>query len=173
MIPIEIPPLRTRRSDIPDLVTFFIDRYNKRRSSSVRGVDAETLDRFRTYDWPGNVRELENSIERMVVLKGEGTLDQSDLPDRLRGPAEASLPSADFEMPAEGLDFRDAVDDFERRRILEALSRAQGNKSRAARLLNMRRTTFIEKLKRLSPDDEGGDPLPDDEGGAPLPDEQA
>jgi len=173
VIPIEIPPLRTRRSDIPDLVTFFVDRYNKRRSSSVRGVDAETLDRFRTYDWPGNVRELENTIERMVVLKGEGTLDQSDLPDRLRGPAEASLPSADFEMPAEGLDFRDAVDDFERRMIVEALSRAQGNKSRAARLLNMRRTTFIEKLKRLSPDDEGGDPLPDDEGGDPLPDEQA
>ena len=99
----------------------------------------------------------------MVVLKGEGTLDQSDLPDRLRGPTEASLPSAALELPAEGLDFRDAVDDFERRMIREALSRAQGNKSRAARLLNMRRTTFIEKLKRLSPADEGGDPLPDEQ----------
>ena len=57
----------------------------------------------------------------------------------------------------------DAVDDFERRMIREALARAQGNKSRAARLLNMRRTTFIEKLKRLSPADEGGDPLPDEQ----------
>lgn len=163
VIPIEIPPLRARRSDIPDLVTFFVDRYNKRRSASVQGIDAETLDRFRTYDWPGNVRELENTIERMIVLKGEGVLDRSDLPDRLRGPTGASAPSPTFELPAEGLDFREAVDDFERGIIREALSRAQGNKSRAARLLNMRRTTFIEKLKRLSPADAGGEALPDDQ----------
>lgn len=150
VIPIEIPPLRTRRSDIPDLITFFIDRYNKRRSSSVRGVDTGTLDRLRNYDWPGNVRELENTIERMVVLKGEGTLTPPDLPERLRGPSEPPAPDASVELPAEGIDFRNAVEAFECSLIRQALAQAAGNKSQAARLLNMRRTTFIEKLKRLS-----------------------
>ncbi len=157
VIPIDIPPLRARRSDIPELVTFFIDRYNQRRSSSVRGVDTETLARLRSYDWPGNVRELENTIERSVVLKGEGTIHPSDLPERLRGAEETPMPGASVELPAEGLDFRNTVDDFERQVIRQALAQTAGNKSKAARLLNMRRTTFIEKLKRLSLSDADGD----------------
>ena len=157
VIPIEIPPLRARREDIPDLVTFFLERYNERRNASVQGVDAETLDRLRSYDWPGNVRELENTIERMVVLKGEGTIHPQDLPDRLHGSDASSREPTSVELPAEGLDFRSAVDEFERGLVREALSRCAGNKSKAARLLQMRRTTFIEKLKRLALADEDGD----------------
>ena len=157
VIPIEIPPLRARREDIPDLITFFLERYNERRNASVQGVDAETLDRLRSYDWPGNVRELENTIERMVVLKGEGTIHPQDLPDRLHGSDASSREPTSVELPAEGLDFRSAVDEFERGLVREALSRCAGNKSKAARLLQMRRTTFIEKLKRLALADEDGD----------------
>ena len=128
----------------------------------MRSVDTETLTRLRSYDWPGNVRELENTIERMVVLKGEGTIHPSDLPERLRGAEETQMPGTSVELPAEGLDFRNTVDDFERQVIRQALTQSAGNKSKAARLLNMRRTTFIEKLKRLSLSDVDEEDPPDE-----------
>ena len=99
------------------------------------------------YSWPGNVRELENLIERLVILKGEGTIGVGDIRDRHmdQGP-EASPPTV--ALPSEGICFRTAVSRFENELITQALQRTHGNKNKAADLLRLNRTTLVEKIKR-------------------------
>ncbi len=159
VIPIEVPPLRDRRSDIPTLAACFIDRYNKRLGCSVTGFAPGVLDELKDYDWPGNVRELENTIERMVVLQGNNLLGEAGLPARRREPKKGPKPTHTAVLPHEGVVLRDAVDAFERSLIQQALSRAGGNKSRAARILAVRRTTLTEKIKKLLPHSESEDEL--------------
>ena len=156
VIPIEVPALRDHRSDIPSLVDGFIERHNKRLGRSVSKMDADVLDCLEQHDWPGNVRELENAVERMVVLKGDGELNVSDLPESLRRASTRITGPLTPEIPAEGINLRDAVESFEANLIEQALARADGNKAKAARLLNVSRTTLIEKIKRMNlslPDD--------------------
>jgi transcriptional regulator with GAF, ATPase, and Fis domain len=90
VVPIELPPLRQRDDDISLLIGYFVKKFNKRMNRNVTGISPEALGRLKTYDWPGNVRELEHAIERLVVLKGEGVIETSDLPFKLRelDPAE-------------------------------------------------------------------------------------
>lgn len=150
VIPMVVPPLRQRRTDIPLLVQHFIERLNARKGASVRGLEPEAMARFCDYQWPGNVRELENLIERLVVLKREGTIGVEDLPDVLQG----CRPVADPRMPVpaglsrEGIDLMLELEQYENQLILEALSQANGITSKAARLLRLNRTTLVEKLKR-------------------------
>lgn len=150
VIPMVVPPLRQRRTDIPLLVQHFIERLNARKGASVRGLEPEAMARFCDYQWPGNVRELENLIERLVVLKREGTIGVEDLPDVLQG----CRPVADSRMPVpaglsrEGIDLMLELEQYENQLILEALSQANGITSKAARLLRLNRTTLVEKLKR-------------------------
>jgi len=156
VIPIEVPALRDHRSDIPSLVDGFIERHNKRLGRSVSKMDADVLDCLEQHDWPGNVRELENAVERMVVLKGDGELNVSDLPESLRRASTRITGPLTPEIPSEGINLRDAVESFEANLIEQALARADGNKAKAARLLNVSRTTLIEKIKRMNlslPDD--------------------
>ena len=156
VIPIEVPALRDHRSDIPSLVDGFIERHNKRLGRSVSKMDADVLDCLEQHDWPGNVRELENAVERMVVLKGDGELNVSDLPESLRRASTRITGPLTPEIPDEGIKLRDAVESFEANLIEQALARADGNKAKAARLLNVSRTTLIEKIKRMNlslPDD--------------------
>lgn len=156
VIPIEVPALRDHRSDIRSLVSGFIERHNKRLGRSVSRIDADVLDCLEQHDWPGNVRELENAVERMVVLKGDGELQVSDLPESLRRKSARVTVPVTKEMPAEGVKLRDAVESFEENLIEQALARAGGNKAKAARLLNVSRTTLVEKVKRMNsslPDD--------------------
>lgn len=156
VIPIEVPALRDHRSDIPSLVDGFIERHNKRLGRSVSKMDADVLDCLEQHDWPGNVRELENAVERMVVLKGDGELHVSDLPESLRRASTRITGPLTPEIPAEGIKLRDAVESFEANLIEQALARADGNKAKAARVLNVSRTTLIEKIKRMNlslPDD--------------------
>ncbi|MGY8739061.1 MAG: AAA-type ATPase lid domain-containing protein, partial [bacterium] len=133
-----------------------MERHNKRLGRSVSKMDADVLDCLEQHDWPGNVRELENAVERMVVLKGDGELNVSDLPESLRRASTRITGPLTPEIPSEGINLRDAVESFEANLIEQALARADGNKAKAARLLNVSRTTLIEKIKRMNlslPDD--------------------
>jgi DNA-binding NtrC family response regulator len=146
VIPIEVPPLRERREDIPLLVKHFLEAASRERSRPVPTLSREAEDRLVGHAWPGNVRELENVIERLVVLCGEREIDVEDLPPALRRPS-ASAPSAP-QLPPTGLCFRDVVEDFETDLILQALEQTHWNKNRAAQLLGLNRTTLIEKIKK-------------------------
>jgi len=151
VIPIRIPPLRDRRDDIPLLVEHFVGKYNREKKRSLEGVRPESLEILKRYTWPGNVRELENLIERIVVLKGSGWLEPSDIPEKIRR-AERFLENAIPVLGNSGLDIKSATEDFENALIRQALHLSGGNKNRAATLLGLKRTTFVEMLKRKSLD---------------------
>ena len=154
VIPIEIPPLRERREDIPLLMHHFLDAMNREQGKGAgTTISQEALDRICEHSWPGNVRELENLIERLVILRGEGEISVEDLPGTFKkGPAtvRAGAPR----IPVGGLAFNEVVDHFEADLILQALEQTHWNKNRAAQLLGLNRTTLIEKIKkkRLSAD---------------------
>ncbi|ANA39249.1 MULTISPECIES: sigma-54-dependent transcriptional regulator [Geobacter] len=147
VIPIFIPPLRERREDIPLLVNTFLDRFNRNKKSKVKGIDADAMEILGNYDWPGNVRELENLVERLVILKGFGTLGVKDLPEKYTG-VSLSAPSEALALPDAGICLNTVVEEFENNLILQALKKTGGNKKEAALLLNLKRTTLIEKLKK-------------------------
>lgn len=148
VIPITLPPLRERRSDIALLINHFLEKFNKGKRKSIDGVSPEVLTCFMRYHWPGNVRELENSIERLIILKGEGMIDLEDLPEKLLGSGITDLlPSMDI--PDSGISFNTAVSEFERELILRALNKTNWVKNRAAKLLQLKRTTLVEKMKKI------------------------
>ncbi len=150
VIPITVPSLRQRRSDIPLLVRYFLQRLNSRKGASVLGVDDHAMSCLAQYDWPGNVRELENLIERLVVLKGEGMIEVADLPEVFHGarPAPGPRASVPAALSQEGIDLMMELEQYENHLILKALNQAGGITSKAARLLRLNRTTLVEKLKR-------------------------
>jgi transcriptional regulator with PAS, ATPase and Fis domain len=147
VVPIELPPLRERCGDISGLVHAFIQRVNQKRKRAVTGVTEAAMAALVSYDWPGNVRQLENVVERMVLLRAEGQIDVDDLPARMQKPRAQANAQA-LELPEEGIDLRDAVEQFENKLILQALERTGWNKNRAAAVLRMNRTTLVEKLKK-------------------------
>jgi len=142
-----VPSLRARRSDLRALCESLLPRVARRCGHEVKPVSGDALRRMLVYAWPGNVRELENVLERALVL-GEGpeiTAADLDLPDR-EAPADAEIVE---EIVAQDSKPHDAVmDEIERRRLVAALSAAEGNQSHAAKALGMPRTTFINKLRR-------------------------
>jgi DNA-binding NtrC family response regulator len=147
VIPIMLPPLRERREDIQLLVNSFLERFNRDKHNKVTGLDKSTMNLLCGYDWPGNVRELENLIERLVILKGSGLVSPDDLPEKYRG--SRSLPATEpMALPEKGFCLNTAVEEFENQLILQALQKTGGNKKEAANLLNLKRTTLIEKLKK-------------------------
>jgi two-component system, NtrC family, response regulator AtoC len=151
VIPIEVPALRERRSDIPLLVNHFIERLNDQRKTEIEGMESEALARLMEYDWPGNIRELENLVERSVVLKKKGWITVADLPDRLAKtvPAQSADQSEHFiRFNEDGINLTKELEQYENRLIGEALRKANGVTSRAAQLLQLNRTTLVEKLKR-------------------------
>ena len=153
VIPIRIPPLRERTSDIPLLCKHFIDKYNAANNCGISGVDNEVMKILYRYNWPGNVRELENMIERVVVLRREGSVSARDLPDKIAGVSEVSgstLKKQPLTVEEAGVSLRDAVSDYEAKLIRQALEKTGGNKNRAAQLLKLNRTTLVEKIKKLN-----------------------
>jgi len=150
VIPIEVPPLRHRASDIPLLCEHFIRRFNEKNRRSVLGLQPDAMSALKRYPWPGNIRELENLLERLVILKGTGTIGIADLPANLRQSAQTRTshvtPMPD--LPSDGTDLRAILESVEDRMIAEALERTGGNKNRAAELLGLNRTTLVEKLRR-------------------------
>jgi DNA-binding NtrC family response regulator len=146
VIPIVVPPLRERRDDIPLLAQHFLNIANEGRGGQEMEFSDEVIERLTGFDWPGNVRELENLVERMVTLGSGPGIVASDLPTALQ--ANSPPPPAAPQIPPQGLNFRDVVDQFESDLILQALEITHGNKNRAAQLIQMNRTTMLEKMKK-------------------------
>jgi DNA-binding NtrC family response regulator len=146
VIQVELPPLRERKEDIPLLVQHFVVKYSTGPSKAL--VSQGAMRRLMNFQWPGNVRQLENAIERGVaLLGGRSTIEAVDLPPELQGEPATLQPSIDF--PEGGIDLPKTIDQIEHDLIGRALRRTGGNKSAAASLLNIKRTTLVEKLKRL------------------------
>ncbi len=148
VIPIVVPPLRERKSDIPLLVSSFIDKFNDGKVKAISDISGEALECFLKYNWPGNVRELENMIERLVVLKCRGVINVEDLPEKLTVDLKESQQHS-AGIPSDGTSFSTMVTNFERQLITQALQKSNGVKNKAAKLLNMNRTTLVEKIKKL------------------------
>jgi len=145
VIPIELPPLRNRRGDIPLLANFFLDKFNRKLNQKIEGITQEAMAILETYHWPGNIRELENLIERLVVLRSnERWIDVKDLPFDLlynEEPMKAGQRVEKGLMQARQL--------FERQYILRALKICKYNQAKTARTLRIHRNTLIQKMKAL------------------------
>jgi DNA-binding NtrC family response regulator len=152
VIPIEVPPLRDRRDDIPLLVRHFLEKFNGEKGRRVDGFTDEALALLMAYEWPGNIRELENLIERLVILEGDGTLGPDALPDRI-GRRNVTAAMGRVVLPEDGLNFDATVAEFEDALIVQALERSKWVKNRAAQLLGLNRTTLVEKIKKKGLED--------------------
>lgn len=149
VIPIQIPALRERKTDIPLLLSHFLESYGRTKGRNLAGFTSEALDCLINYAWPGNIRELENLVERLTILKGQGTVDVLDLPPKYRVQnAQAIVQSSHHDIPEEGLDFNTAVDNYENNLIMRALEKTGWNRNQAAALLRLNRTTLVEKIKK-------------------------
>ena len=146
VIPLEVPPLRERREDIPMLAQYFLDVMNQERGTKIDSISDDAMERLCGYEWPGNVRELENLMERLTVLRGEGEIHAADLPAAFHQDSAPALHVP--QVSPSGIAFRDLVDRFETDLILQALERTHWNKQKAAQLLGLNRTTLIEKIKK-------------------------
>ena len=152
VVPVTIPPLRERRSDIPVLVSHFIDKLRERTGSPVRAVSESALARLSDYRWPGNVRELENVVERALVMAEGEVLEASDLPTLAAGESGGGNGPAALDdegsLPEGGMDLTRDMEDREERLIRQALFRARGVKAEAARLLGLKASALYYKLEK-------------------------
>lgn len=150
VIPVVIPPLRERTDDIPLLMDHFLSYFNKSKKREIKGFSPAAMEILVTYPWPGNIRELENLVERLVILKGDGTICPEDLPDKFISHklSKDGARSLHVTLPETGVNLKDVVEEFENNLILQAMQKAQGVKNKAAQLLSLNRTTLVEKLKK-------------------------
>ena len=141
VIPLDIPPLRKRKEDIPLLVEHFLNKYNVQMQRSILGVSEEAMRQLEHYDWPGNVRELENTIERAVAFETGEEIRPERLPTRIS--CLNSSESSDYDkIPENGIDLERHLSDIEKSYILEALHKTGGVQTRAAELLKMSFRSF-------------------------------
>ena len=170
IIPLALPPLRDRKTDIPLLVSHFLNQFNGTGRSKT--INEEAMNILGNYSWPGNIRELANFVERMVVLSIDSTITPRDLPDKVLGevPKEKWTPlekdseptgnptqilqqslrqSFHVGIPDEGINLKKLVEGFEKELLIEALEKTGWVKNKAAILLSLNRTTLVEKLKKL------------------------
>ena len=152
VIPVQIPPLRDRKEDIPLLVQHFLDKFRPDAGGGLRSpitVSQQAMRHLMQYHWPGNVRQLEHALERAIAFTaGRSQIDVPDLPPEIQQ-AQDVMPTATIALPENGLDLAEYMDRIEKELIQLSLERTGGNKGKAARLLNLKRTTLVEKLKRL------------------------
>jgi DNA-binding NtrC family response regulator len=150
VIPVRLPPLRARKEDVPLLAHHFIKKSCQENGIAVKPISQEALRVLMAYDWPGNIRQFENAIEHAVAMSlTANEMGPDSLPEEVRtksGPAVVPTVS----IPDEGINFTNVVSQLERELILRCLEKTGGNKRQAARLLNLSRTTFIDKLQRLN-----------------------
>ena len=142
--PLQVPPLRERREDIPLLLQDILDRLNARMGREVR-IEPDVVQRLQRYDWPGNVRELENMLERLVVFNRSGTITTGELPENVRTPKH-TIGSVGLELPEEGL----SLEDLEKEVLTAALEKHGWNQSRTARYLSITRNTLIYRMQKYN-----------------------
>jgi DNA-binding NtrC family response regulator len=170
VVPIQLPPLRVRREEVPFLAQHFLNRKAREHGLYPKALHPSVDSMLMALPWPGNVRQLENAIERAIVLSGSRPVltrdDFTFLTERVvDGEAiMASLPpvseapimqaaSVPMDLPPDGLDLNQVVSEVEKKLMLQSLQITRGNKKRAAELLGLKRTTFLEKMKRLELED--------------------
>lgn len=147
---IVLPALRERTDDIPLLAQHFVDRFCAAEHLPGKALSAAAIGRLQAHAWPGNVRELENAMESCVIVSGaRTTISATDL--RIHESAAPPRPesSASIDIPPQGLDYQQALEQFEKSLLTQALTRARGNKTAAAELLGLKRTTLAAKMKVL------------------------
>jgi len=151
VIPIQLPALAQRPIDIPLLTHYFLRKLNRDKNTQITGINQQAMALFAQYNWPGNVRELANMLERLAVIKGEGEIQVMDLPPKMRldSGGETQFSSATCpELTSEGICLNTAVSEFEKNLIYQSLEQTDWVKNKAAKLLHVKRTTLVEKIKR-------------------------
>lgn len=148
VIPIRLPALKERLSDIPLLVDYFLVKLNKEKRTKVLGIEKDALDLLMHYAWPGNVRELSNLIERLIVLKADGMVQAVDLPEKINKNRIKSPSLQHTNVTLDGICLNTAVSEFEKNLIYQSLEKTNWVKNKAAKLLHVKRTTLVEKIKR-------------------------
>ena len=152
VVPIHMPPLRDRRSDIPLLLEHFLDKIGAAENAPLKQISADAVEYLGGLDWPGNVRQLEHAVHMALALSGDRLLlTVSDFQPRYRSASavQTSATGPSMKVPPHGLDFDLVVGEFERSLLNQALALTRGNKSQAADLLRIKRTTLLAKLKTL------------------------
>jgi DNA-binding NtrC family response regulator len=142
-LPIDIPPLRERKEDIPLLIRHFIRKFSLRMDKTVAGIDPDAEELLKGYKWEGNVRELENVIERAVTITDKDFISVDDLPDEIKTVNVLSAEGATA--PPVTL----TLSDLERLHIENVLKSVNGNKSKAARILGIDYSTLRRKLNSI------------------------
>jgi two-component system response regulator AtoC len=142
VLPIKQPPLRAHVEDVPDLVSFYVDAYNREFKKNVRGASAAAMRALTSYGWPGNVRELRNAVERAMLLAEGDYLEPADFPIATAATAGGHHK---FELPPGGID----LEEVERSLVTQALERAGWNQSRAATLLGMNRDQIRYRVEKF------------------------
>lgn len=145
VVPIELPPLRERPEDVAPLAVHFVELLARELRTATPRLSREAMSTLENYDWPGNVRQLRNVLERILILQDVETIEIAHLPEEIRG---ASAPPRRFVLPPSGL----SLDEVERELMCQALERADGNKTGAARLLGLTRDTFRYRLEKYGID---------------------
>ncbi len=151
IIPIDIPPLRNRRDDIPLLVNRFVKKFSEFDGKKIK-ISPETMKLLENYSWKGNVRELENVIERAIVLSAGDTIYSENLPDEIIK-ASPSLDDSGW-IPTEGIDLEASLQAMEKKYLTKALNRAKGKKKEAAKLLNLTFRSFRYKVLKYELDND-------------------
>jgi DNA-binding NtrC family response regulator len=150
VIPVTLPPLRQRREDIPLLAQHFVRKSCRDNGLPPKSISQDALRVLMAYDWPGNIRQFENAIEHAVALSAAvSDVGAEALPEEVRERSGSTIMPT-LSIPDEGINFTSVVSQVERELILRCLEKTGGNKRQAARLLNLSRTTFIDKLQRLN-----------------------
>jgi DNA-binding NtrC family response regulator len=153
VLQIHLPALRERREDIQHLLTHFLESLSTQRNVTPPQLDEEVTELLLSYDWPGNIRQLRNIVERLVILRHGQKVRKSDLPPTLKKaktakPSAASQLGSEMALPKSGIDLRQELQRIEDQLIRQALSATSGNKNQAARMLGLKRTTLVEKLRK-------------------------
>ncbi|MEA1946549.1 MAG: sigma-54 dependent transcriptional regulator [Thermodesulfobacteriota bacterium] len=151
VIPIKVPSLKKRKSDIPLLLDFFLKKFQRGKEKRITGFLPLSMDAMIAYDWPGNVRELENVVKRLTILCDNQVVSLDDLPEIIQEKSRF-VQFSDKVIMEQDLNFHEAVKDYEKKIILEALEKSKWIKSKAAKLLNINRTTLVAKIKKQNID---------------------
>ncbi|MBL7960425.1 sigma 54-interacting transcriptional regulator [bacterium] len=154
VIPISLPPLRERKEDIPLLVQFFIDKHNKLNNKNIKAISNDLMERLMLHPWPGNIRELENILSRMILFATQDKLTSENLPDEIKKSepfyAVTKLTPAMTDLAQKTLEqFETEAARIERDYFSKILEKAGGNKTKAAEMLGIKRTTLNDRLRKL------------------------
>ena len=153
VIPIHLPPLRDRQEDIPLLAKFFLEKYNQEIGRHFTHIADDAMTKLLGYEWPGNIRELENVIERAVALEAEPAIELAGLPENIRGTSNPLASRIPAEIPPEGIDLENIVDEIEKDLLVKALEKTGWVKKHAANLLHLSFRSFRYRLDKFEIDE--------------------